>query len=39
MRNSYNKGLISSYMAWEKENAIKQIDEIMLLKKQANQVK
>jgi N-sulfoglucosamine sulfohydrolase len=37
MKDPYNKELIRSYMAWEKENAIRQIDEIMELKKKANQ--
>lgn len=35
MKDPYNKKEIKKYMDWEQENAIKQIDEIMELKKQA----
>jgi arylsulfatase len=35
MKDPYNKDLIKSYMAWEQENAVRQIAEIMELKKQA----
>ncbi len=34
MKDPYNEDLIAAYMAWEKENAIKQINEIKELKKQ-----
>ncbi len=33
MKNPYNKELIASYLKWEQENAVKQIDEINALKK------
>ncbi len=35
---AYNEELIASYMAWEKENAIKQIAEIMELKKENKKI-
>ena len=35
MKDPCNKALIKKYMEWEQENARKQIDEIMELKKQA----
>jgi len=35
MKDPYNKDLIKSYMVWEQENAVRQIAEIMELKKQA----
>ncbi len=40
MRDPYNKPLITAYMKWEQENAIKQIDEIKNSKKiKKNQTK
>ncbi len=33
MKSPYNKDLTASYMKWEEENAVKQIAEIMDLKK------
>ncbi len=35
MKNPYDKQLIASYMAWEQENAIKQIEEINVIKKKS----
>ena len=35
IKDPYNKDLIKSYMVWEQENAVRQIAEIMELKKQA----
>ena len=35
MKDPYSKDLIRRYMQWEKENAVRQIAEIMELKKQA----
>jgi N-sulfoglucosamine sulfohydrolase len=36
MKDPYNQELIDAYMDWEQQNAVRQIDEIMALKKKQN---